>query len=64
VVGMGGIQSGRHAADFLRAGAACVAVGTESFRDPLAGRRIAAELTALGTSGLVPAGQEHDGDRP
>ncbi len=43
-IGMGGIASGRHAADFLAAGATCVAVGTESFRDPAAGRRIAAEL--------------------
>ncbi|MGH2713454.1 MAG: dihydroorotate dehydrogenase [Thermoleophilaceae bacterium] len=43
-IGMGGIATGRHAADFLAAGAACVAVGTESFRDPAAGRRIAAEL--------------------
>ena len=37
VIGMGGIASGRDAADFLAAGATCVAVGTESFRDP-AGR--------------------------
>jgi dihydroorotate dehydrogenase (NAD+) catalytic subunit len=44
VIGMGGIATGRHAADFLAAGAACVAVGTESFRDPAAGRRVAAEL--------------------
>jgi dihydroorotate dehydrogenase (NAD+) catalytic subunit len=44
VVGMGGIASGRDAADFLAAGAVCVAVGTESFRDPAAGRRIAVEL--------------------
>jgi dihydroorotate dehydrogenase (NAD+) catalytic subunit len=44
VIGMGGIASGRHAADFLAAGATCVAVGTESFRDPAAGRRIASEL--------------------
>ena len=44
VVGMGGVQTGRHAADLIRAGAACVAVGTESFRDPAAGSRIAAEL--------------------
>lgn len=44
VVGMGGVQTGRHAADFLEAGAAAVAVGTESFRDPAAGCRIAAEL--------------------
>jgi dihydroorotate dehydrogenase (NAD+) catalytic subunit len=47
VIGMGGIASGRHAADFLAAGARCVAVGTESFRDPAAGRRIAAELARL-----------------
>jgi dihydroorotate dehydrogenase (NAD+) catalytic subunit len=44
VIGMGGIASGAHAADFLAAGAKCVAVGTESFRDPAAGRRIASEL--------------------
>jgi dihydroorotate dehydrogenase (NAD+) catalytic subunit len=44
VIGMGGIASGRHAADFLSAGASCVAVGTENFRDPAAGLRIAAEL--------------------
>jgi dihydroorotate dehydrogenase (NAD+) catalytic subunit len=47
VIGMGGIASGRHAADFLAAGATCVAVGTESFRDPAAGRRVGAELAAL-----------------
>jgi dihydroorotate dehydrogenase (NAD+) catalytic subunit len=44
VIGMGGIASGSDAADFLSAGATCVAVGTESFRDPTAGARIAAEL--------------------
>ena len=44
VIGMGGVQSGRDAADLLRAGATLVAVGTESFRDPAAGARIAAEL--------------------
>jgi dihydroorotate dehydrogenase (NAD+) catalytic subunit len=51
VVGMGGIASGRHAADFLAAGAAAVAVGTESFRDPAAARRIAAELADVSLSG-------------
>jgi dihydroorotate dehydrogenase (NAD+) catalytic subunit len=50
VIGMGGISSGRHAADFLAAGASAVGVGTESFRDPSAGRRIAAELTELSLS--------------
>lgn len=44
IVGMGGVQTGRHARDLLDAGATVVAVGTESFRDPLAGARIAAEL--------------------
>lgn len=47
VVGMGGIASGHDALDFLRAGATAVAVGTESFRDPAAGRRIAHELHEL-----------------
>jgi dihydroorotate dehydrogenase (NAD+) catalytic subunit len=47
VIGMGGISSGRDALDFLDAGAACVAVGTESFRDPAAGRRIADELSVI-----------------
>ena len=30
VIGMGGIQTGRHAADFIAVGARCVAVGTET----------------------------------
>jgi dihydroorotate dehydrogenase (NAD+) catalytic subunit len=55
VVGMGGIASGRDARDFLAAGAACVAVGTESFRDPAAGRRIASELAALRPAAAVAA---------
>jgi dihydroorotate dehydrogenase (NAD+) catalytic subunit len=44
IVGMGGISSGPDAAEFLAAGADLVAVGTESFRDPRAGSRIANEL--------------------
>jgi dihydroorotate dehydrogenase (NAD+) catalytic subunit len=60
VVGMGGISSGRDALDFLRAGAAAVAVGTESFRDPAAGRRIASELAEIdaregSNRGVAPA---------
>jgi dihydroorotate dehydrogenase (NAD+) catalytic subunit len=47
VIGMGGIASGRDAADFLSAGATAIAVGTESFRDPAAGARISTELGAL-----------------
>jgi dihydroorotate dehydrogenase (NAD+) catalytic subunit len=45
VVGMGGIGCGADAKEFLAAGATVVAVGTESFRDPLAGRRVAEELS-------------------
>jgi dihydroorotate dehydrogenase (NAD+) catalytic subunit len=44
VVGMGGIESGADALAFLDAGAGAVAVGTASFRDPLAGERIREEL--------------------
>jgi dihydroorotate dehydrogenase (NAD+) catalytic subunit len=47
IVGMGGVQSGPHAADLLEAGATVVAVGTESFRDPAAGTRIQHELHDL-----------------
>jgi dihydroorotate dehydrogenase (NAD+) catalytic subunit len=47
VIGMGGVSSGRDAADFLSVGATAVAVGTESFHDPAAGRRISAELAAI-----------------
>ena len=44
VVGMGGIATGRDAAEMIEAGAKLVAIGTESFRDPAAGARIAEEL--------------------
>jgi dihydroorotate dehydrogenase (NAD+) catalytic subunit len=47
VVGMGGVQSGLHAASMLQAGATLVAVGTENFRDPAAGTRISRELDDL-----------------
>jgi dihydroorotate dehydrogenase (NAD+) catalytic subunit len=45
IVGMGGVSSGADAFEMLAAGATLVAVGTESFRDPRAGIRIAAELS-------------------
>ena len=45
VIGMGGIESGADAADFLVAGAMAIAVGTASFRDPLAAARIRSELS-------------------
>jgi dihydroorotate dehydrogenase (NAD+) catalytic subunit len=47
ILGMGGVQRGEDALDLMRAGAALVAIGTESFRDPAAGLRIAAELRRL-----------------
>ncbi len=43
-IGMGGIGSGADAREFLVAGATLVAVGTENFRDPRAGSRVAQEL--------------------
>jgi dihydroorotate dehydrogenase (NAD+) catalytic subunit len=46
VVGMGGIQGAGHARDLLDVGATLVAVGTESFRDPAVGGRIARALLA------------------
>jgi dihydroorotate dehydrogenase (NAD+) catalytic subunit len=54
IVGMGGVQNGRHAYDFIHAGAAVVAVGTESFRDPLAGARVAAELAEIPANSGIP----------
>jgi dihydroorotate dehydrogenase (NAD+) catalytic subunit len=47
VIGMGGVQTGLHAASMLEAGATLVAVGTENFRDPAAGTRISRELDDL-----------------
>jgi len=51
IVGMGGVALGTHARDLLDAGAHIVAVGTESFRDPAAGLRIAEELKSLQIAG-------------
>jgi dihydroorotate dehydrogenase (NAD+) catalytic subunit len=51
VVGMGGISTGADALEFLLAGASVVAVGTESFRDPMAGKRVAEELAAVRARG-------------
>jgi dihydroorotate dehydrogenase (NAD+) catalytic subunit len=44
VVGMGGVCEGADVLEMIRAGATLAAVGTESFRDPRAGRRISSEL--------------------
>jgi dihydroorotate dehydrogenase (NAD+) catalytic subunit len=47
IIGMGGVQRAGHAADLMAAGADIVAVGTESFRDPQAGSRIATGLARM-----------------
>jgi dihydroorotate dehydrogenase (NAD+) catalytic subunit len=44
IVGMGGISSGADAIEMLSSGASLVAVGTENFRDPRAGNRVAGEI--------------------
>jgi dihydroorotate dehydrogenase (NAD+) catalytic subunit len=55
VIGMGGIESGADALAFLASGATAVAVGTASFRDPLAGNRVRSELeTALAADRTGP----------
>jgi dihydroorotate dehydrogenase (NAD+) catalytic subunit len=53
IVGMGGVQRGADALDLMRAGARLVAVGTESFRDPAAGWRVAEELSELLANSVV-----------
>ena len=53
-IGMGGISCGADAGEFLAAGASLVAVGTENFRDPRAGARIAAELQLGSNAGSQP----------
>jgi dihydroorotate dehydrogenase (NAD+) catalytic subunit len=59
VVGMGGIETGADAIEFLASGATAVAVGTASFRDPMAAARVrdelAAEVSERGWSGLPAA---------
>jgi dihydroorotate dehydrogenase (NAD+) catalytic subunit len=47
IVGMGGVCTGADALEMINAGAALVAVGTESFRDPQAGKRVASRLADL-----------------
>jgi dihydroorotate dehydrogenase (NAD+) catalytic subunit len=56
VVGMGGIERGSDAAELLAAGATAVAVGTASFRDPLAAGRIGTELEAIRAAGRSGTG--------
>jgi len=50
IVGMGGVCSGRDAAEFLAAGASAIAVGTALFADPGAAVRIRRELAETAAS--------------
>jgi len=53
IVGMGGVETGRHALDLIAAGASAVALGSILFRDPKAPERVRAELTEeLGARGF------------
>jgi dihydroorotate dehydrogenase (NAD+) catalytic subunit len=65
IVGMGGVETGRHALDLVAAGASAVALGTVLFADPAAPARVRAELAAeLEARGLGAAqdarGLAHD----
>lgn len=44
IVGMGGIETGRDALEYLMAGASAVAIGTANFRDPLVPLRVVDEI--------------------
>ena len=64
VVGMGGVQRGIHARDLISVGAGLVAVGTENFRDPCAGTRIARELKSLQIAGSSSSGLNSSDPQP
>lgn len=51
VIGMGGIESGADALEFLTLGASAVAVGTANFKDARAGERVRRELAERGARG-------------
>jgi dihydroorotate dehydrogenase (NAD+) catalytic subunit len=55
IVGMGGVSSGADALEFIAAGATLVAVGTENFRDPRAGERVAGEIARVLENGRSAA---------
>ena len=55
-----GDRSGRDALDFIAAGATCVAVGTENFRDPAAGDRACATKLAQLLAKRAPATRTDD----
>jgi dihydroorotate dehydrogenase (NAD+) catalytic subunit len=60
IIGMGGVSNGSDATEMLAAGATLVAVGTENFRDPRVGSRVASEvavaLKELSTANAIGPG--------
>jgi len=48
VIGVGGIRSGADARQYLRAGAALVAIGTAALADPRVPERVVADLELHG----------------
>jgi dihydroorotate dehydrogenase (NAD+) catalytic subunit len=69
IVGMGGVETGRHALELLAAGANDIALGTVLFCDPAAPGRIRSELEAeLAAHGFASAdnavGAAHSSDLP
>jgi dihydroorotate dehydrogenase (NAD+) catalytic subunit len=46
IIGVGGVTNGQEAVELVMAGAAAVQVGTATFRDPRAPRRILEEMEA------------------
>jgi dihydroorotate dehydrogenase (NAD+) catalytic subunit len=46
IIGIGGIETGRDALEFLFVGASAVGIGTANFRDPLVHVRVTAEIEA------------------
>jgi dihydroorotate dehydrogenase (NAD+) catalytic subunit len=61
LIGMGGIECGQDALDFIAAGARFVAVGTENFRDPAAAARIRRELGELLARRDIVTARDDDG---
>lgn len=69
IVGMGGVETGRHALELIAAGASACALGTVLFGDPAAPARIrselAAEAEALGFANPLEAyAVAHGGEAP
>jgi dihydroorotate dehydrogenase (NAD+) catalytic subunit len=65
IVAMGGIENGRHALEFIAAGASAFALGTVLFADPNAPARVRAELAAEASehgfaTPLAARGASHD----